>query len=79
MAYKTWIGDVMTEEKKVTIDGKDYKVSDLSETALKLITQLTLVSNKKNSLLQEIDILDRATSAYSAMLKSDLETKVDGD
>tara|TARA_R100000152_G_C6706957_1_gene135330 strand:+ start:158 stop:367 length:210 start_codon:yes stop_codon:yes gene_type:complete len=69
----------MTEEKKVTIDGKDYKVSDLSETALKLITQLTLVSNKKNSLLQEIDILDRATSAYSAMLKSDLETKVDGD
>jgi len=79
LAYKTWIGDVMTEEKKVTIDGKDYKVSDLSETALKLITQLTLVSNKKNSLLQEIDILDRATSAYSAMLKSDLETKVDGD
>ena len=68
------IGEIMTEEKKVTIDGKDYKVSDLSENAMKLITQITLVTNKKNSLLQEIDILDRASSAYSAMLKSDLET-----
>ena len=69
----------MTEEKKVTIDGKDYKVSDLSENSLKLITQLTLVNNKKNSLLQEIDILDRANGAYTAMLKSDLEAKQDGD
>ena len=69
----------MTEEKKVTIDGKDYKVSDLSENSLKLITQLTLVNNKKNSLLQEIDILERANSAYTAMLKSDLEAKQDGD
>lgn len=62
----------MTEEKKVTIDGKDYKVSDLSENAMNLITQLTLVSNKKNSLLQEIDILDRANGAYTAMLKTEL-------
>ena len=69
----------MTEEKTIKIDDKDYKVSDLSETAMKLITQLTLVSNKKNSLLQEIDILERANSAYSAMLKSDLEAKQDGD
>tara|TARA_Y100001970_G_C13813292_1_gene641119 strand:- start:293 stop:508 length:216 start_codon:yes stop_codon:yes gene_type:complete len=69
------VGENMTEEQKVTIDGKDYKVSDLSENAMKLITQITLVNNKKNSLMQEIDILDRASSAYSAMLKSDLETK----
>ena len=62
----------MTEEKKVTIDGKDYKVSDLSEDAMKLITQLTLVNNKKNSLLQEIDILDRANGEYTAMLKTEL-------
>ena len=63
----------MTEEKKVTIDGKDYKLSDLSEDAMKLITQLTLVSNKKNSLLQEIDILDRANNSYTTMLKSELK------
>ena len=63
----------MAEEKKVTIDGKDYKLSDLSEDAMKLITQLTLVSNKKNSLLQEIDILDRANNSYTTMLKSELK------
>ena len=69
----------MTDEKTIKIDGKDYKVSDLSEDAMKLITQLTLVSNKKNSLLQEIDILERANNSYTAMLKSDLEKKPDGD
>ena len=67
------IGEIMTEEKKITIDGKDYKLSDLSEKAMKLITQLTLIGNKKNNLLQEIDILDKAINAYAGHLKSEME------
>ena len=40
---------------------------------MKLITQLTLISNKKNNLLQEIDILDKASNAYAGHLKSEME------
>lgn len=64
---------MMTEEKTIKIDDKDYKLSDLSKTSVDLINQMTLVHNKKTSLLQEIDILNRANETYSAKLKLELE------
>ncbi len=63
----------MTEEKTIKIDDKDYKLSDLSKTSVDLINQMTLVHNKKTSLLQEIDILNQANETYSAKLKLELE------
>lgn len=63
----------MTEEKTIKIDDKDYKLSDLSKTSVDLINQMTLVHNKKASLLQEIDILNQANETYSAKLKLELE------
>ena len=63
----------MTEEKTIKIDDKDYKLSDLSKTSVDLINQMTLVHNKKASLLQEIDILKQANETYSAKLKLELE------
>tara|TARA_Y100001973_G_C5032564_1_gene248795 strand:- start:178 stop:384 length:207 start_codon:yes stop_codon:yes gene_type:complete len=64
---------MMTEEKTIKIDDKDYKLSDLSKTSVDLINQMTLVHNKKTSLLQEIDILNQANETYSAKLKLELE------
>jgi len=64
---------MMTEEKTIKIDDKDYKLSDLSKTSVDLINQMTLVHNKKASLLQEIDILKQANETYSAKLKLELE------
>ena len=64
---------MMTEEKTIKIDDKDYKLSDLSKTSVDLINQMTLVYNKKASLLQEIDILKQANETYSAKLKLELE------
>ena len=65
----------MTGEKTVNIDGKEYKISDLTEKAMKLITQITLIGNKKNNLLQEMDILDKAGNAYAGLLKSEMKKK----
>tara|TARA_B100000686_G_C16450214_1_gene791651 strand:+ start:385 stop:606 length:222 start_codon:yes stop_codon:yes gene_type:complete len=72
----------MTEENKeiktIKIDDKDYPVDDLSQKAVQAITQLQLISNKRNNLMAELDIINVAQSQYSNALKTELEgTKKD--
>lgn len=72
----------MTEENKeiktIKIDDKDYPVDDLSQKAVQAITQLQLISNKRNNLMAELDIINVAQAQYSNTLKTELEgTKKD--
>lgn len=67
-----------TEVKTIKIDDKDYPVDDLSQKAVQAINQLQLISNKRNNLMSELDIINVAQSQYSNALKTELEgTKKD--
>ena len=67
-----------TEVKTIKIDDKDYPVDDLSQKAVQAITQLQLISNKRNNLMAELDIINVAQAQYSNTLKTELEgTKKD--
>ena len=67
-----------TEVKTIKIDDKDYPVDDLSQKAVQAITQLQLISNKRNNLMAELDIINVAQAHYSNALKAELEgTKKD--
>ena len=67
-----------TEVKTIKIDDKDYPVDDLSQKAVQAINQLQLISNKRNNLMSELDIINVAQAQYSNALKAELEgTKKD--
>ena len=67
-----------TEVKTIKIDDKDYPVDDLSQKAVQAITQLQLISNKRNNIMAELDIINVAQAQYSNTLKTELEgTKKD--
>ena len=67
-----------TEVKTIKIDDKDYPVDDLSQKAVQAITQLQLISNKRNNIMAELDIINVAQAQYSNTLKTKLEgTKKD--
>tara|TARA_R100001443_G_scaffold68994_1_gene77626 strand:+ start:689 stop:925 length:237 start_codon:yes stop_codon:yes gene_type:complete len=63
-----------TEVKTIKIDDKDYPVDDLSQKAVQAITQLQLISNKRNNLMAELDIINVAQAQYSNTLKTELES-----
>ena len=67
-----------TEVKTIKIDDKDYPVDDLSQKAVQAINQLQLISNKRNNLMSELDIINVEQSQYTNALKTELEgTKKD--
>ena len=69
----------MEEERKINIDGTEYKDSDLTEEQVKISNLLRNVGVKKNncetsvqSLLLDIEALDLVANKYIAMLKESL-------
>ena len=59
-------------EEKLNIDGKEYAVEDLSETAKQNLISLRLVDQKIAQNQQELAILQTARNAYATALKEQL-------
>jgi len=59
-------------EKKVTIDGKEYAVEDLSEKAKQDLVSMQLVDQKIAQNQQELAILQTARNAYAKSLAEQL-------
>jgi uncharacterized small protein (DUF1192 family) len=57
---------------KVTIDGREYAVSDLSQDALNQLSSMTVVDRKIGEMQQEIAILQTARNAYAQALAAAL-------
>ena len=63
----------MSEETQtVTIDGIDYSVDDLTEKALYVISQMQYLSAKIEENKKELDRLQMASNAFSAVLKEEI-------
>ncbi len=58
--------------KKVTIDGKDYVLSDLSEKAQNDLMSVGAVDRKIHENKQELAILQTARNAYARSLSEQL-------
>lgn len=61
----------MTDEK-ITIDGKEYAASDLSDTVKENLLSMQLVDQKIIQNQQELAILQTARNAYANVLKEQL-------
>ena len=57
----------------VTIDNKEYNLDDLSDTAKQNLGSLQVVQNEINRLKAMLAIMQTAQSAYSTVLKQELE------
>ncbi len=57
---------------KVTIDGNDYEIDDLSSTAKEQWTSLQFVQAQINKINGELAIYKTAQAAYSTALKNEL-------
>lgn len=62
----------MTEQKKMTIDGVDYNVAELSDEARAQIVALRHCDQKLRELRRELAIVQTARGAYAGSLKQSL-------
>jgi len=58
----------MNDQPKVTIDGKEYLISDLSDQAKAELGSMNVVDQKIANLEQEIAIMTTARNAYARAL-----------
>jgi hypothetical protein len=58
----------MNDQPKVTIDGKEYLISDLSDQAKAELGSMNVVDQKIANLQQEIGIMQTARNAYANAL-----------
>ena len=59
-------------EQKITIDGTEYKLGDLSETAKYQIMNLRITDQEITSLNQKLAIFQTARAAYARALAEEL-------
>jgi uncharacterized small protein (DUF1192 family) len=62
----------MNDQPKVTIDEKEYLISDLSDQAKAELGSMNVVDQKIASLQQEIAIMQTARNAYAQALAAAL-------
>jgi uncharacterized small protein (DUF1192 family) len=62
----------MNDEPKVTIDDKEYLISDLSDQAKAELGSMNVVDQKIANLQQEIAIMQTARNAYAQALAAAL-------
>jgi hypothetical protein len=62
----------MNDEPKVTIDEKEYLISDLSDQAKAEMGSMNVVDQKIANLQQEIAIMQTARNAYAQALAAAL-------
>ena len=56
----------------ININGREFNIDDLSDSAKAQIANIQLVDQKINSIQQEIAILQTARNAYTAALQAEL-------
>ena len=62
----------MTDQPKVTIDEKEYLISDLSDQAKAELGSMNIVDQKIANLQQEVAIMQTARNAYAQALAAAL-------
>ena len=62
------------ESPKITIDGKEYIIDDLSENAKKQVINLNFVDSQLQQLNNEWAVADTARIGYTNALKKELIT-----
>ena len=62
----------MTDEPKITIDEKEYLISDLSDQAKAELGSMNIVDQKIANLQQEVAIMQTARNAYAQALAAAL-------
>ena len=62
----------MTDQAKVTIDEKEYLISDLSDQAKAELGSMNIVDQKIANLQQEVAIMQTARNAYAQALAAAL-------
>ena len=62
----------MDDQPKITIDGKEYLIEELSDEAKAQLGNLNFVDQKIAGLQQEIAIMQTARNAYARALASAL-------
>jgi cell division protein ZapA (FtsZ GTPase activity inhibitor) len=65
----------MSDDKTITIDGKNYTLDQLNENARAQLANLRFVDERLQQLKNELAIADTARLAYSAALKREIEPK----
>ena len=56
----------------ININGREFNIDDLSDSAKAQIANIQLVDQKINGIQQEIAILQTARNAYTAALQAEL-------
>ena len=65
------------DNSKVTIDGKEYNITDLSDEAKNQILNIQFVDEQIQQLSNEFAIADTARIGYSKAIKAEV-SKLDG-
>tara|TARA_B100000902_G_C27080885_1_gene798839 strand:- start:183 stop:401 length:219 start_codon:yes stop_codon:yes gene_type:complete len=69
----------MSEEKIITIDGKDYKESELSTRCRNVIVSRSELQQSKLRHELELEKIDVLTNYYNKEIKKELEQSNGGD
>ena len=63
----------MTDEQTITIDGKEYKASELSDKVKSELISLRAAEQEMARLQTQMALLQTARNAYASSIKGDLE------
>ena len=62
----------MTEEQKITIDGKEYKASELTDKVKAELISLRAAEQEMSRLQTQMALIQTARNAYAQSIKSEL-------
>lgn len=68
----------MSEDQKITIDGKEYALSEMSDAAKEQITNVKAVEQEIRRLKTQLVIAQTARSAYAQALQTALDGNGNG-
>ena len=63
----------MSDDQTITIDGKTYKLADLSEQARAQLANIRFCDERMQQLRNELAVSDTARMGYSNALKRELD------
>ena len=65
----------MSDDRKITIDGKDYSMSEMSDQAKEQLNNVRAEDQEIQRLQTQLAIAQTAKAAYGNVLKNELEGK----
>ena len=63
----------MTEDKTITMNGKDYNIDQISEKARYLVDQLKDLQSQSMQLKARLDQVEVCSSGFTQLLEQELE------